>query len=131
MPREKKGPEWVPAGYRFDAEQNCLTRLKSADEALPEAVYPEGSADGYPQALYHDGQRCLGHFGPDWTFKAHGVPEGFGFREGVLVQKDADAPAQVVGTAEQPSSIPGVIVANAAGTPGEAPAVTAAAEKER
>jgi hypothetical protein len=93
-----------------------------------EKLRREGDPEGYPE-VGHDKKRHQNFtVRRDGSICWHDVPAGFGFRDGILTAKD-DAPAQVSGTPERPASIPGVIVANAAGVEGEAPAVTEAAEK--
>jgi hypothetical protein len=77
------------------------------------------SPDGPPEVGYDKARGLNYSVLRDGSVKYHGKPEGYSFREGRLVPQEnavpaesdppppsAELPAQIVGTAEQPSSIP-------------------------
>lgn len=116
---ERRGPEKVPDGFRYEAGGNRLVRVKGADEGLPEFIRPTEDPDGPPTVVYDPKRGCNGHYTASWEFVPHGVPEGWHFARGRLVPKEGAveakpetvvvpeaAPEQIVGTEEQPASIP-------------------------
>lgn len=105
------------------------------DEAKPdgwEKLTREGSAEGYPEVGHCKRRHQNYTVRRDGSIHWHGVPEEHTFHEGIPVPKPdaAGVPAQIIGGKEFPSSIPGVLVAEAADVPGTA-AEAVAAEKEQ
>jgi hypothetical protein len=72
---------------------------------------PEGGQGGPPE-VGHDKQRHRNYTvytdpaTGEPAIRYHDVPEGFTFRDGILVPQDAGAAGQVTGTPAQPANIP-------------------------